>query len=63
MSAIYHSNNFCANHFLSQIFEFLKIFVFLLSMQALRHNECWGDNTTPIVLQDNNGNYAFTCIE
>ena len=32
-------------------------------MQALRHSECCGDNITPIVLLDNNENYAFTGVK
>ena len=32
-------------------------------MQALRHSGCCGDNITPIVLLDNNENYAFTGVK
>ena len=32
-------------------------------MQALWHSGCRGDNSTPIVLLDNNKNYAFTGIK
>ena len=47
---------------MSLIFKFLKIFVFLLCMQALRYNRYWDDNSTPVVWLDNNENYAFTGI-
>ena len=32
-------------------------------MQALRRSGCWGDNSIPIVLLDNNENYTFTGIK
>ena len=51
---------------MSLILKFLKIFVFLLPMQTLRHSGCWGDNSTPppplYFLLDNNENYAFISI-
>ena len=48
MNAISNSDNFGANYFvLTNIQLFKKIFVFLLSMQALRSG-CWGENNTPI---------------
>ena len=50
---------------MSLILKFLKIFVFLLSMQTLRHSGCWGDNSTlppHYFLLDNNENYAFIGI-
>ena len=59
MNAIFDSQNFCPRHFVSQIFKFLKIFDFLLCTQVLQHGGCLGDNSTPIVLLDNNENYAF----
>ena len=45
---------------MSVMFKFLKIFVFLLSMQALRHGGFRSDNNTVIFLLDNDENYA--CI-
>ena len=48
---------------MSLIFNFLEIFVFLLFMQSLRLNGCWGDSSTPIILLDNNENYAFIGIK
>ena len=32
-------------------------------MQVLRHSGCWGGNSTPIYLLDNNENYAFIGIK
>ena len=40
-----------------------KNFVFLLYMQALRHSGCWGDNSIPIVLLNDNENSTFTGIK
>ena len=32
---------------MSVIFKILKIFIFVLCMQALRQSGCWGDNSPP----------------
>ena len=47
---------------MSLIFMFLKIFLSLLSKQALRYSECCGDNSTPTLLDDNE-NHAFIGIK
>ena len=63
MNAISNSGNFCARPFcMSLIFEFLKISVSSLFMQALQHSGAWGDNSTPFFL-DNNEDYAFISIK
>ena len=48
---------------MSLLFKVLKIFVFLLSMQALRHSGCWVDNKQLHFLLDNNEYYAFIGIK
>ena len=53
----------CKAFFKCLIFKFLKVFVFLLCMKALRHSGCWRGNNTLIVLLDNNWNNAFTGIK
>ena len=61
MNTISNSQDLFASHFLSLIFKF--IFVFLLSMQALRQSGCWGGNSAPIFLLVNDENYAFIGIK